>query len=307
MKRKILKIGTRGSPLAIVQAEMVASKLKEKFDFIEPDLVPIKTTGDKILDKTLSKIGGKGLFTKEIEGALLENKVQIAVHSMKDMPTLYPEGLTIPCMLEREDPRDVLISKGNTSLEALPSGSIIGTSSLRRQAQVLESRPDIRVIPFRGNIQTRLRKIAEGEADATLLAYAGLKRMGLTEHIAQIFEPFEMTPAVGQGAIGVQCREDDSETLSLLAEINHPETEICVEAERAFLQELGGSCQTPIGGYATLHGEDLHLQGFVAKPSGQVVHRLAVTGVKDDSVTLGVGLATKFFEVADPSLFEELG
>ena len=267
-----LRIGTRGSPLALAQAEEVKAKLAAAFPDMAGDsaidIVIIKTTGDKIQDRALSEVGGKGLFTKEIDDAMLEDRIDLAVHSMKDVPTWLPDGIVLPCMLEREDPRDVFISERAATLADLPAGSIVGTASLRRQAQVLHSRPDLKVETFRGNVQTRLRKLSEGEVDATLLALAGLNRLGRADVATSVIETADMLPAVGQGAVGITCREKDDRSLALLAAINHDETVIRVAAERALLEVLDGSCRTPIGALAEITGDGFHLRGLVAKPDG---------------------------------------
>jgi len=293
MKRKILKVGTRGSPLALAQTKIVCEKLTQVLDFIETEVVPIKTTGDKIQNKTLAKIGGKGLFTKEIEDSLLRGDIHIAVHSMKDMPTKYPDGLIISCVLEREDPRDVLIYKEKTTFKDLPKNLVVGTSSLRRTAQILHQRPDLKIKPLRGNVQTRLKKIDEGEVDATIMARAGLLRLGIEEIARHVFECDEMIPAVGQGAIGVECRIEDDETRGFLEQINHVETYQCLETERTFLQELGGSCQTPIGGYAEVKANQLHLRGFVAQSDGTEAYKDTLIGPLSSPEKLGVDLANR--------------
>lgn len=277
-KPRLIKIGTRASPLALVQANMVKDRLLQTHPALMVEIIPMSTAGDRVQDKTLGDIGGKGLFTKEIEDALLNDEVQLAVHSMKDMPTRLPDGLVIPCMLEREDPRDAFISAVAQSLDQLPHGAIIGTASLRRAAQIKHIRPDITLVPLRGNVQTRLRKLAEGQCDATLLAVAGLNRLGMQSHITAALDTTTMLPAVAQGAIGVECRVDDQATLTLLRPIHHAPTEIAVIAERAMLARLDGSCRTPIAGYATLDNGELHLDGLIAKPDGSILHRLQNTG-----------------------------
>lgn len=305
MERKILKVGTRQSPLALAQTKIVCDKLMEKFDFLSIEIVPIKTTGDIIQDRTLAKVGGKGLFTKEIEEALLRREIHIAVHSMKDMPAAYPEGLIVPCVLEREDPRDVLIYSRKISLNDLPEGLTIGTASLRREAQILSRRPDLKVVPLRGNVQTRLRKIKENHAEATILALAGLKRLGIESVASHIFSTEEMVPAVGQGAIGVECRSDDLETYELLSAINHRLTFICLEAERAFLRTLDGSCQTPIGGYAEIKGDSLILHGYVSQPKGINSYQAAEIGEIPSPAELGITLAHKILKRVGPDFFKK--
>ena len=248
-----LRLGTRGSPLALAQANEVCARLASAHPELAEgavEIVVITTTGDTIQDRTLADIGGKGLFTKEIEEALLAGRIDAAVHSMKDVPTWLPEGLEISTILPREDPRDALFSAGGQDLAGLPAGSVIGTASLRRQAQVLMARPDLRVVPFRGNVQTRLRKLAEGEVDATLLAMAGLNRLGLSGEVSAVLAPEVMLPAVAQGAIGLEIRSDDAGTRDTLAALDDRDSAIRVAAERACLAVLDGSCRTPIAAFA---------------------------------------------------------
>lgn len=277
----VLRIGTRASKLAIAQSEEVKKRLLAAYPDMKPEqfeIVPMTTTGDAIQDKTLNEIGGKGLFTKEIEDALLDGSVDIAVHSMKDMPTILPEGLTIACLLEREDPRDAFISNNAAGVDALPLYAVIGTASLRRGAQLKAHRPDLEIIPLRGNVQTRLRKLGEGMCDATLLAVAGLKRLGMEEVITTPLPISVCLPAVAQGAIGVECRTDRPELVEWLTAIHHADTALCLTAERSFLAELDGSCRTPIAGLATLHDNNaLTLEGLIAKPDGTAVHRDRIT------------------------------
>jgi hydroxymethylbilane synthase len=287
----LVRIGTRGSPLALIQAQEVRRRLSEAWpELAAPGavtVVPIKTTGDRIQDRALADAGGKGLFTKEIEEALLSGTVDLAVHSMKDMPTWLPDGLTIPCLLPREDPRDALIAGGAKSLADLKSGAIVGTSSLRRQAQILANRPDLRVVGLRGNVETRLRKIAAGEADATLLALAGLKRLGMADRAGAILTPEEMLPAVAQGAIGVECRSADQRAHELLAALHDRPTGIAVAAERALLARLDGSCRTPIAALAVLDGEAMRIDALIATPDGRRVLRTQRSGAHSDAAALG--------------------
>ncbi len=249
-----LRLGTRGSPLALAQANEVRARLIAAHPELAAEdaveIVAITTTGDKIQDRTLAEIGGKGLFTKEIEEALLAGRIDAAVHSMKDVPTWLPEGLEISTILPREDPRDALFSTGGQDLAGLPAGSVVGTASLRRQAQVLLARPDLRVVPLRGNVQTRLRKLAEGQVDATLLAMAGLKRLGKSGEVSAVLAPEVMLPAVAQGAIGIEVRGDDASTRDTLAALDDADSAIRVAAERACLAVLDGSCRTPIAAFA---------------------------------------------------------
>ena len=268
-----LRIGTRGSPLALVQAASVKAALAAADPDLAADdaieIVVIRTTGDRVQDRTLAEIGGKGLFTKEIEEALVEGAIDLAVHSMKDMPTILPDGLVIDGMLPRADPRDALVALTSGGVEALPQGAVVGTASLRRQAQLLHLRPDLRIIPFRGNVDTRLAKLAAGAAQATVLALAGLARLGKADVAAAVLEPEVMLPAVAQGAIGIERRVGDARAARLLAAIGDRPTMIAVAAERALLEVLDGSCRTPIAALATLDGEGgLALRGLVAAPDG---------------------------------------
>jgi hydroxymethylbilane synthase len=287
----LVRIGTRGSPLALIQAQEVKRRLVDAWpELAAPGavtVVPIKTSGDRIQDRTLADAGGKGLFTKEIEEALLAGTVDLAVHSMKDMPTWLPDGLTIPCLLPREDPRDALIAGRARALADLKPGAIVGTASLRRQAQVLALRPDLRVVSLRGNVETRLRKIAAGEADATLLALAGLKRLGMVDRASAVLTPEEMLPAVAQGAIGVECRAADTRALELLAPLHDRPTGIVVTAERALLARLDGSCRTPIAALAALDGDSLRLDALIATPDGRRVLRTQRSGAQADAAALG--------------------
>jgi hydroxymethylbilane synthase len=283
------RIGTRGSPLALVQARAVLSRLAAAAGVNEDaiELVVIRTTGDTIQDRSLADEGGKGLFTKEIEEALLDRRIDLAVHSAKDMPTILPNGLALMACLEREDPRDVFISHKARSLVKLPRGASLGTASLRRQAIAKRARPDLRVTPLRGNVETRLRKLDAGEVDATLLALAGLRRLGLVEHVTSIMSAEEFLPAVGQGAIGIEVRKDDTRVRDILARIDHTETSIAVACERAFLAALDGSCKTPIAGHATISGDAIQFRGLIARPDGSAAHDIAGTGSRKDAASIG--------------------
>jgi hydroxymethylbilane synthase len=292
LSRAAIRIGTRGSPLALAQAEMVKAGLGAAHPALAVagavEIVVIKTTGDQIQDRALSEIGGKGLFTKEIEEALADGRIDVAVHSMKDVPTQLPEGLEIACLLEREDPRDVLISSKGSSIADLPQGAVIGSASLRRQAQLLALRPDLKVVTLRGNVGTRLNKLAKGDADATLLALAGLKRLGKADVATAILDMTEMLPAVAQGAIGLEIRATDRRMRDLLAPLHHAATAAAVTAERACLAELEGSCRTPIAAYAELMPDgQLHLRALVAKPDGTSLHRDERSGPAADAERLG--------------------
>jgi hydroxymethylbilane synthase len=285
----LLRIGTRGSPLALVQAHAVraqlAAALSAKEDVI--DLVVIRTSGDTIQDRPLAEVGGKGLFTKEIEQALLDGTIDLAVHSTKDMPTFSQPGLMLAACLAREDPRDVFISRKANSLEALPQGATLGTASLRRQAIAKRLRPDLKVTPLRGNVETRLRKLDEGQVDATILALAGMKRLALTQHATKIMEVHEFLPAVGQGAIGIETRESDTRVRDALARINHQDTFTAIACERAFLAELDGSCKTPIGGHADISGDTIHFRGLLAHPDGEPSYEFRSSGPRADAAELG--------------------
>ena len=285
-----LRLGTRGSPLALAQARLVKAALLAAapgLDDAAVEIVVVSTQGDRIQDRTLALIGGKGLFTEEIEAGLLKGTLDLAVHSMKDMPTALPTGLVIGAVLPRADPRDALIARGPRSVAELPRGAVVGTASLRRQAQLRAARPDLVVVPLRGNIQTRLRKLETGEVRATFLAMAGLIRLGLEGVVSAVLEPEEMLPAVAQGAIGIECRADDAPVLDLLARINHAPTLTSITAERAFLGALDGSCRTPIAALAELSGPSLRLRGLVASPDCSAVDRIETAGAATDSAALG--------------------
>lgn len=307
---RTVKIGTRGSPLALAQAYLTRDLLKTRFTELQEegavDITIIKTTGDKVLNQPLADLGGKGLFTKEIDDALLDGRIDIAVHSMKDVPTYLPEGTILPCNLPREDVRDVFISPVATDLSELPEGAIVGSASLRRQSQILAKFPHLRVENFRGNVQTRLRKLDEGACSATLLALAGLKRLDMEQHITKIIEIEDMIPAVAQGAIGIACRAGDSVMQNYLAGLNHEETRIAVVCERAFLAALDGSCRTPIAGYAC-KGNDgmLHLRGLVATTDGK--ETLTITGkapwTAEDALKVGTDCGAELKAQARPGFF----
>ncbi len=289
MGTETLRIGTRGSALALAQAYETRARLMQAHGLPEDafEIVVIKTSGDQIQDRPLSEVGGKGLFTKEIEEAMLDGRIDLAVHSSKDMPTVLPDGLILSAFLPREDVRDAFISPKAERLQDLPQGAVVGSSSLRRQAMIKRLRPDIDVVMYRGNVQTRLRKLEEGIVDATLLAYAGLKRLGLAEVVTSLLEPEEFLPAVGQGAICIESRENDDATLRLLAAIHDPETQVRLDAERAFLAVLDGSCRTPIGGLALVDGEKILFRGTVLKPDGSEVHSVERQGSVSDAAMIG--------------------
>lgn len=303
-----IRLGTRGSPLALAQAEEARDRLIAAHPHLaEPgrvEIVPITTSGDKNQSRRLSEIGGKGLFTKEIEQALADRRIDVAVHSMKDVETWIGDGFTIAAILPREDPRDVFLSRDAASLADLPAASVVGTASLRRQAQILHRRPDLQVRLFRGNVQTRLRKLEEGQADATLLALAGLKRVGL-QHLARaVLEPSEMLPAVAQGAIGLECRIEDASLVELLQAVNDEPSAVTVAAERAMLAALDGSCRTPIGGLATLAGGRLSLRALLARPDGSALWETERHGAPADAVALGTDAGDQLRREADQGLFE---
>jgi hydroxymethylbilane synthase len=301
-----LRIGTRGSPLALAQAREVQQRLEAAHGpgRIAFEIRAIKTTGDRITDRPLTEAGGKGLFTKEIEEALLAGDVDIAVHSMKDMPTRLPAGLTVACLLPREDVRDAWIARSAASLRDLAPGAVVATSSLRRQAQVKHLRPDVRVVPMRGNVETRLRKLQEGAADATLLAMAGLKRLGLAGRATAPVTTDEILPAVAQGAIGVETRSEDAATTQLLAPINHEPTMLAVAAERAFLARLEGSCRMPIAGLAELAGGRLVFRGMILTPDGSGCLATRREGAPAEARLLAEDAAAELLARAGPDFLQ---
>ncbi|OHC75685.1 MAG: hydroxymethylbilane synthase [Rhodospirillales bacterium RIFCSPLOWO2_12_FULL_58_28] len=304
----LLRIGTRGSPLAMAQTHDVRDRLIAAHrELAVPgaiEIVIIKTTGDMVLDRPLAEIGGKGLFTKEIDEAMLNGSIDVAVHSMKDVPTWLPDGIALPCTLEREDPRDAFISNKAASIRKLAAGSVVGTSSLRRQAQILYRRPDLRVAVFRGNVQSRLRKLEEGVVDATLLALAGLKRLGMADVVTAVIEPEEMLPAVAQGAVGVTCRSDDRRADEFLAPLNHAETFMRVTAERAMLTVLDGSCRTPIAALAEITGANMRLRGLIARPDGSEVLETERSGSAADAKAIGRDAGEELKKRAGPGFLE---
>lgn len=303
---KPLNIGTRGSPLALAQAHETRARLAEAFELpLEAfSIVVIKTTGDKVLDRPLKEIGGKGLFTKEIEEDMLSGAIDIAVHSMKDMPVEQPEGLILDCYLPREDVRDAFVSLSHNSLADLPAGAKLGSSSLRRRAQLMLRRPDLEVVEFRGNVQTRMKKLGDGVADATFLAMAGLRRLGMEEVARSAIAVEDVLPAVAQGAIGIERRMDDSRAAMMLEAIHHTETGQRLAAERAFLRGLDGSCETPIAGLAELDGGTLRLRGEVLRPDGSEVLRDDQSCAIEDGEKLGAEMAMRLREKAGPDFFD---
>ncbi len=308
MQTNPVRLGTRGSPLALAQAHEVKGRLEAAFGPDAPpiEIVVIRTSGDRIQDRPLSEVGGKGLFTKEIEEALLDGSIDFAVHSSKDMPTVLPDGLVLDHFLPREDVRDVFVSRRHASLTALPSGAVVGTASLRRQALVKRLRPDLEVITYRGNVQTRLRKLDEGEADATLLALAGLKRLGMTEVATEILGLDDFPPAVGQGAIGLESRAGDTRIGDLLAAIHHEATAVALVTERAMLNALDGSCRTPIAGHATVEGGRVHLAGLILTPDGTRVHAAEGSAAIGDGAALGEEVGARLKAAGGPDFFASL-
>jgi hydroxymethylbilane synthase len=288
---KTLKIATRQSPLALWQAEHIRARLQELHADLQVELVTFVTQGDKILDTPLAKIGGKGLFVKELEAALLDGRADLAVHSMKDVPMALPEGLSLAVICEREDPLDAFVSNTYASFDELPQGAKVGTSSLRRKSQILKARPDLEIIDLRGNVGTRLSKLDAGNYDAIILASAGLKRLGLVDRIRHTLNPAISLPAVGQGALGLECRDRDQAVLDLILPLLHAETDACVRAERAFNAYLEGGCQVPIAGYATLQDGKIAIEGRVGSVDGATLLQAELQGDVNQAEQLGVALA----------------
>lgn len=303
---KILKIATRQSPLALWQAEHIRARLEALHADLKVELVTFVTQGDKILDTPLAKIGGKGLFVKELEAALLDGRADLAVHSMKDVPMALPEGLSLAVICEREDPLDAFVSNTYKSFDELPQGAKVGTSSLRRKTQILKQRPDLNIIDLRGNVGTRLSKLDSGLYDAIILASAGLKRLGLAERIRHTLQPEISLPAVGQGALGLECRATDQDVLDLILPLLHAETDVCVRAERAFNAYLEGGCQVPIAGYATLNQGQIHIEGRVGSVDGVTLLKVQLSGAPEQAEQLGVSLAQKLLEQGAGDLLKAL-
>lgn len=305
-----LRIGTRGSPLALAQAYETRKRLQEIFPELREDgaieICVMKTQGDMILDKSLMELGGKGLFTKELDTALLGNEVDICVHSMKDVPTWLPDGTVLPCNLPREETNDAFIYKDGSvkTIEELPDHSVIGTASLRRQAQLMAKNPTLKCVNFRGNVQTRLRKLDDGVVDATLLAIAGLKRMNMDGCATSVLDWDEMLPAVAQGAIGIQCRDDDERSLKYIGALNHPETKACVDCERAFLEALDGNCKTPIAGQARIVDGRIQFRGLIAMPDGSLKYETTSEGAVEDAKKIGFEAGKKLKAEAGEKFFE---
>ena len=304
--RSTIRIATRKSPLALWQAHFVQSRLQQLYPQLRVELLPMSTKGDKILDSPLAKVGGKGLFVKELEQAILAGDADIAVHSMKDVPVEFPDGLGLSIICERDDPRDAFVSSRFPSLAELPAGSRVGTSSLRRQCQLRASRPDLQILDLRGNVNSRLAKLDGGEYDAILLAAAGLKRLGLQERITTLLTPEQSLPANGQGAVGIECRLDDDELLTLLAPLEHVPTRQRVLAERAMNRVLQGGCQVPIGAYAELEGDQLWLRGLVGSPDGRQILHAECRGAASEPEALGQALADQLLAQGAARLLTEV-
>lgn len=302
MSKQLIRIATRQSPLALWQAEHVRQLLCAQHPDLEVTLVPMVTKGDVILDTPLAKVGGKGLFVKELELALLEQRADIAVHSMKDVPVEFPDGLGLVCICERDDPHDALVSNHYDSLDALPQGAIVGTSSLRRQCQLRAARPDLHIKDLRGNVGTRLSKLDNGEYDAIILAAAGLRRLGLEARIRARLSVQQSLPAVGQGAIGIECRLDDARVRALLVPLNHADTADRVVAERAMNNRLQGGCQVPIGSYAELTGDQLYLRALVGAPDGSRLLQAEIRGPRTEAEQLGSALAEQLLDAGAGSI-----
>ena len=301
-----LRIGTRGSQLALYQANWVKEKLVETHPDLNVMLIKIKTTGDKIQDAPLAKIGGKGLFVKEIEEALIHRRIDLAVHSIKDVPTEFPVGLHLSAITKREDPRDVFISRDGKILRDLPQKAKIGTSSLRRQAQLLHFRNDLELLPLRGNLETRLKKLKTMNLDGIVLALAGMKRLGLEERITEIIPTEISLPAIGQGALGIETRQDDQETEGKIQFLNHKDSWIAVSAERAFLKKLEGGCQVPIAAYAQIFGTSLQVEGLVGTIDGKRLIRHHIVGPLEKAKSLGIELAEILFEKGAKEILDEV-
>ncbi len=305
MQKKEIRIGTRGSQLALWQANWVKDSLESQYPNLDVALVKIKTTGDKILDVPLAKVGGKGLFVKEIEEALLDGRIDLAVHSMKDVPTDLPDMLHLPVIREREDPRDALLSKGKTFSD-LPQGAKVGTSSLRRQAQLLHLRRDLKMESLRGNLDTRIRKLDTEGFDAVILAAAGIRRMGWSDKITELLSTDISLPAIGQGAVGIECRKEDPGVNDLIAFLQHNETYDAVRAERALLKRLEGGCQVPIAAYAEIQEGSLRLRGLVGSVDGKVLIREEISGTRVQGETLGIELAERLLTHGAGKILEEV-
>ena len=306
-KSQIIRIATRKSPLALWQAEYVKRSILDHFSELNIELVPMITRGDKILDTPLAKIGGKGLFVKELEQGMMEGTADIAVHSMKDVPMELPEGFVLPVIMQRETPLDAFVSNNYNSLDEVPENGKIGTSSLRRGLQLAEKYPGFEILSLRGNVNTRLGKLDAGDYDAIILASAGLKRLGFEQRIRQEISPEQSLPAVGQGAVGIECRADNRDVQKIIAVLDHAETSICVAAERAMNHRLQGGCQVPIAGYATLKGDSLEMNGLVGEPDGSVICRAHATGDRQDPEALGLKVAEDLLSQGAGDILNKLG
>lgn len=303
---QIVRIATRKSALALWQAEFVKAELLRHHPALKVELVPMSTQGDKILDTPLAKIGGKGLFVKELETAMLDGRADIAVHSIKDVPVAFPDGLVLQTICQREDPRDAFVSNQFQSLAQLPQGAVVGTSSLRRQCQLKAIRPDLTVRDLRGNVNTRLAKLDNGEFAAIILASAGLIRLGFAARIASYLEPEQSLPANGQGAVGIECRSDDTAIQHLLAPLEHKPTRLCVLAERAMNRRLQGGCQVPIGAFATLNGDQLQLRGLVGSLDGSVIIRAEQTGNAEHAEQIGLAVAEQLLAQGAGAILQQV-
>lgn len=301
-----LRIATRSSPLAMWQAEHVAARLQEIHPRLKVSLVTMKTRGDKMLDAPLAKVGGKGLFVKELEIGILEGRADIAVHSLKDVPVSFPAGLELALVMEREDPRDAFVSNHYDSLADLPDSALVGTSSLRRQCQIREAFPNLRVDWLRGNVNTRLAKLDNGDYDAIILAASGLLRLGFASRIRDAIEPEQCLPAIGQGVLAIEMRSDDEACRRLIAPLAHAETALRISAERALNQTLSGGCQVPIAGYALLEGDQIYLRGLVGEPDGSLILRAEVRGAATEAHRLGVELAQDLLAQGADKILEKL-
>ena len=301
-----IRIGTRASQLALAQTKWVIDRLSAKYPDIEVDLIKIRTKGDRIIDKPLSTIGGKGLFVKEIEEALKRGEIDVAVHSLKDVPAELPDNLYIGIIPEREDPHDVMLSKDNIPLKGLPEGSCIGTSSLRRSAQLLHYRSDLKIVPLRGNLDTRLKKLDTANIQAIVVAAAGLKRIGFKDKITQPFSFDLMLPAIGQGALGLELRRDDQDTRDIFTFLDHYPTRVAVEAERSFMMELKGGCQIPVAGFARLKDDSINLDGLVADLDGSTIFRDVVIGPPEKARELGEALAKRLLDVGAREILKDI-
>jgi hydroxymethylbilane synthase len=306
VKQRIIKIATRQSPLALWQAEYVAARLEQAHPHITTELVKMVTKGDKILDAPLAKIGGKGLFVKELEQGMLEGVADIAVHSMKDVPVEFPKGLHLAVILPREDPCDAFVSNKYLNISDLPANARVGTSSLRRQCQIAERFPTLEILSLRGNVNTRLAKLDAGKYDAIILAAAGLKRLGFADRITQLLDSSVSLPAIGQGAVGIECRIDDAEVNDLLAPLRDEDSTIRVKAERAMNARLNGGCQVPIAGFAELQNNELFMRGLVGKPDGTVIYRAQMTGPLDQAEIIGCAVADELLASGAGEVLKDL-